>query len=273
MDTMGIAADFGALLRSWRRERHLSQADLANDVGTPSRHISFLETGRARPSRTMVARLVSSLRIPIRDRNGLLRAAGFADQYPEQDIADFESSELRQAVTRIMNAQSPCPAFVIDRSWNVLDANGSGKAMLELVSEEFPHDPPATVINLVDAALSPSGFKHYIVDWEAFARQFIQRLHRESASDQVLADRMARVRDAIELPDDWWAFDVAHTERPFFPIRMRMGGNDMTFFGVVAAVALPTNALAQELRVETLFPADDATERLLVEGGEARAML
>ncbi|QPH55724.1 helix-turn-helix domain-containing protein [Pontivivens ytuae] len=263
MNTVSAPSEFGDLLRSWRHERRLSQGALANAIETPSRHVSFLETGRAQPSREMVTRLSTALQVPLRDRNLLLRAAGFADLYAEATLSDAEADMLRNAVLRMMTAHDPCPAFVIDRFWEVHDANASGRRLLGRIAEAFPFDPPHVTANMLDMTFSPDGIRPYIRNWTDYARQAIQRLHREALSPDDLRGALDRIAAYPELPKDWWALDVRYAHDPVFPIEMEADGRRLNFFSVIAAIATPTGALAQELRVETLFPADDATEAAL----------
>ncbi|MGP1395901.1 MAG: helix-turn-helix domain-containing protein [Inquilinaceae bacterium] len=255
--------EFGHLLKSWRSERHLSQAALAHVIETPPRHVSFLETGRSKPSREMVARLATALQIPLRDRNLLLRAAGFADVYAGREISNSDMAMLRQAVTRLMTAHDPYPSFAVDRGWNVRDMNASGRAMMIPIADAFPADDPDRPINMLDVTFSPSGFRPYITNWEDYARQAIQRIHREALSPADLRAALDRVGRYPDLPKDWWAFDVRYALDPIFPIRIQDGARRLNFFAVIASIAIPTDALAQELRVETLFPADEETEACL----------
>lgn len=256
-------APFGALLRSWRIDRHLSQAELALAIETPPRHVSFLETGRANPSREMVTRLATALQIPLRDRNTLLKAAGFADLYPDATLSEAEMAMLQRAVVSMMTAHDPYPAFVVDRSWFVQDANASGRRMLGLIAETFPFDPPESPLNMLDATFSPKGIRPFIVNWEDYARQAIQRIHREALSPADVRAALDRIGRYPDLPTDWWALDLRYALAPVFPIRMEAGGLQLNFFSVIATIATPTGALAQELRVETLFPADEETENRL----------
>ncbi len=265
METIELATSFGRMLRIWRTERRLSQADLANTIETPPRHISFLETGRSNPSRDMVARVAAALDVPLRDRNALLKAAGFADVYRDHSLSDVEMRQLRQAVAYMIQAHNPYPSFVVDRRWNILDANENGKRMMSLVSESIPFEPPGVTANMLDAVFSSGGFRSYISNWERFARHFIQRLHREGASDEELACGLSRLHDQSDLPKDWWKFDVEHVDAPMLPVEMRIGGASMAFFTIVAGIALPTSVLAQDIKVETMFPANPETERLLRE--------
>ena len=255
--------EFGTLLRSWRSERGLSQAGLAHAIETPPRHVSFLETGRARPSREMVARLSAALRIPLRDRNLLLRAAGFADLYAERDLSDDEMAMLREAVTRLMVAHDPNPSFVVDRQWDIAGLNAAARGMLAPLAGAFPFDRPERPVNVLDLVFSPEGLRPFIENWDDFARQAIQRLHREALSPADVRAGLDRIGRHPDLPEDWWAFDVRYAVTPAFVVRMRMNDVRLAFFSVIASVAVPTDLLAQELRVETLFPADEETERCL----------
>jgi transcriptional regulator with XRE-family HTH domain len=253
---------FGDLLRSWRTERQLSQADLALTVETPSRHISFLETGRSKPSRDMVFRLSAALGIPLRDRNLLLRAAGLADAYAVHEITSDEMSTVHGAVIRLMTAHDPNPSFAIDRSWNIVDMNASAQFLVAhlaggLVSNSKTH------LNVLDLAFDPQGLRPNVENWEDFASQTVQRLHREALCPEDLRTALDRIKRYPDLPDRWWDFDVKYTPKPVFPICLDLAGGKLSLFSVIASIAMPTNALAQELRVETFFPVDDEAEAFL----------
>ena len=256
-------SEFGCLLRSWRAVRNMSQESLAHAVQTPPRHVSFLETGRSAPSRDMVNRLSVALKIPLRERNHLFRKAGFADVYLDRAITSSEMAMLQRAVAQLMTAHDPYPSFAIDRHWNIRATNSSAAKMLAPVQSTFPLDDPDTPINMLDLAFSPAGLRPYVRNWDDYARQAIQRLHREALTPDDLEAGLRRIRQFPDVPQDWWAFDVSYVIQPAFTIRMHSEGHDLAFFSVVATVAVPTDPLAQELRVETLFPADVATETCL----------
>ena len=252
--------NFGSLLRSWRTQRRFSQAVLASAAETPSRHISFLETGRARPSREMVERLSTALEIPLRERNQMMRAAGFADAYADRRLDGEGMVMLRAAVLKMMTAHDPYPSLVIDRHWTVVDANKSARKMLSLVGPAFRLDQPEHPVNLFDLMFSTDGLRPYVENWEDYARQTIQRLHREALSPADLRAGLNRIRRYPDLPSDWWARDVTYEVAPVFALRLALPNQKLSFFSVVATVAVPTDVIAQELRVETLFPADAETE-------------
>lgn len=253
---------FGGLLRSWRTERQLSQAELALTVETPSRHISFLETGRSKPSRDMIFRLSAALGIPLRDRNLLLRAAGLADAYAVHEITSDEMSTVRGAVIRLMTAHDPNPSFAIDRSWNIVDMNASAQFLVAHLAGRLASNSK-THLNVLDLAFDPQGLRPHVDNWEDFASQTVQRLHREALCPEDLRIALDRIKRHPNLPDRWWDFDVKYTPNPVFPICLNLAGGQLRLFSVIASIAMPTNALAQELRVETFFPVDDAAEVFL----------
>ena len=263
MQTSTSANHFGDLLRSWRSERQLSQAELALTVETPSRHISFLETGRSRPSRDMVFRLSAALQVPLRDRNLLLRGAGLADAYAVHDITSDEMSTIHGAVIRLMTAHDPYPSFAIDRSWNVEDMNASAQFLVDYLVGGNASIATAN-LNILDLAFDPQGLRPHIENWEDFARQTVQRLHREALGPTDLRNALDRIKKHPDLPDRWWHFDVRYTPNPVFPICLNIADAQLKLFSVIASIAMPTNALAQELRVETCFPVDEEAEAVLL---------
>lgn len=210
----------------------------------------------------MIARLAAALQIPLREQNLLLRAAGFADAYSDLDIDDEEMGVLRDAVTRMMSAFDPFPSFVIDRHWYVIDTNTSAAGMFTLIDDAFPRGER---LNMLDLVFSPLGLRPFVVNWEDYARQMIQRLHREALRPEDAKVSLERLRQFPGIPSDWWLFDVRYSVAPAFVVQMQRGEIALSFFSVVAAIAVPTGSLAQELRIETLFPADGATERHLRE--------
>jgi len=266
MNVAALTPEFGQVLKSWRTARRLSQADLANTIETPSRHVSFLETGRSKPSREMVARLAAAMEIPLSDQNLMLRSAGFADIYLQSELTQSEMDLLKRTVSRMMQAHDPFPSFVIDRDWNIRDVNQSARQMMGLIAEAFPLDFEGNGLNILDVAFSHNGLRPYITNWDDYARQAIQRIHRECLSPQDLRRALDRIARYPDLPADWWKLDVQYALSPVFPLRMKNDEQEMNFFSVVAAIASPTGILAQELRVETLFPADNKTEHALTAG-------
>jgi transcriptional regulator with XRE-family HTH domain len=163
----------GPLLRHWRAARRVSQLDLALDADVSSRHLSFVETGRAQPSREMVLRLAEALEVPLRERNALLLAAGYAPLYRETDLGAPEMVEARLAVEFILAKQEPYPAIVVDRHWNLLLANPSTHRFLAL----FLPGPPAGPVNVMRLMFDPRGVRPFVENWEEVARHLVERLH------------------------------------------------------------------------------------------------
>lgn len=253
---------FGKLLRSWRAERRLSQAELALTVQTPSRHVSFLETGRAKPSREMVARLATALQVPISERNLFYRSAGFADVYLNRPLDDPDMRLLHEAVNTMIHAHDPCPAFAFDGNWAIVNANTAGHQLISHGDANLDAEEEAE-LNILDLSFDPRRLRRLIENWDAFARQAIQRLHREAASKADLEDALDRIARYPDLPKDWWAIDVNYTVAPVFPINIKINDVTLALFTVISTIASPTNAFAQELRIETLLPSDEQSRETL----------
>jgi transcriptional regulator with XRE-family HTH domain len=258
-----VTTSFGEALRYWRARRRLSQAQLAGDIATPSRHISFLETGRATPSRDMIRRLCQALDIPLREQNALYRAAGLADAFPVTPLESREASQLRAMLKRLLNSHDPAPALMIDRQWRVRDVNQGARAILAPFAARFPLLEAEPSLTILDLIFSPDGLRPVIQNWPDYARYTIQRLHRESLTPDDLAAALARLRHYPDVPGNWWSFDGDYTVEASFPLRLHLGGAALTFTSMIASVSVPTDALAQELRAELHFPADAATEAAL----------
>jgi len=171
------AAQFGTHLKDWRRARRLSQLDLALMADVSARHVSFLETGRARPSRDMVLRLARTLEVPLKERNDLLSAAGFAPAYRARDLSDAELTPLRHAIEHLLAGHDPYPAYVLDRTWDLVDANVGARRLLGGL---LPADAPADARpNMVRLLLKPGPLRDAMVNWDEVARLTLLRLRRE----------------------------------------------------------------------------------------------
>lgn len=260
---MTVAVDtFGSALRWWRTARRYSQLQLANEAEVSSRHISFLETGKAQPSREMVVHLATVLDLPLRDRNVLLHAAGYAPAYPHSDFDAPEMNDVRQVVARILDAHGPNPAVVIDRRGELIDSN---QAALLLLASTVAADSPAMApsINVNRLALHPEGTKPRTANWEELAANILQRLERECAhrpaDDQLrgLLDEMLTypgiedLRRRITLPsgaDLLIPLDVTTFE-----------GESLRMVNTIATIGAPYDVTLDELRLETFFPNDAAT--------------
>lgn len=257
----------GALLREWRLARRLTQRDLADRAEISVRHLSFLETSRANASREMVLVLANALDLPLRERNALLGAAGFAAVYRETALDAAPMQHVRRALDHILGQQEPFPAMVLDRRWNVLRLNGGAQRLFARFL--VPRSPPPIVLgNLVHALFHPEGLRHVLVDWPRVAAVMADRLHREAAAEPTDGDLRA-LRDAAlaypGLPDHLRRPRLDDTHPPVaLPLCLRAeDGAEVRFFTTLTTLGTPLDVTAEELRIESYYPLDEATETLM----------
>jgi transcriptional regulator with XRE-family HTH domain len=257
------------VLCDWRRKRGLSQLDLALASAVSQRHISFLESGRAQPSRDMVLRLAMVLDIPLRAQNMLMIAAGFAPIYQERDLTDPEMRQVRKALDCLLRQQEPYPAMVIDRRWNLLVGNEAATQLLAWLRD--PASMPAHMradgrLNLLRALCHPDGLRPYIQNWPTVAGWLIERIHREAVADGQSDTTMALLREVLAYPEVPRAWQIPNWEAPHEPLLTVVLAKDdrvLQFLTTITTFGTPHDITLQELRVECFFPADEATERLL----------
>ncbi len=250
----------GRLLRQWRGLRGISQLDLAHEANTSARHLSFVETGRARPSREMVQRLAEALDVPLRERNALLAAAGFAAIYRETPLDDDTMEQVRRALEFILKAHEPYPALVMTRTWDMVAANAAaGRLMAMFGATGAPLGTPPNVLRLL---LHPEGLRPYIADWEAAAASLIARARREGvfAGDETMTQLLEEVLSYPGVPRAWRAPDFDAAVAPLIPLTFEKDGARFSWFTTIATFGTPQDITLQELRIETFFPADEATE-------------
>ena len=254
---------FGVLLRRWRGVRRLSQLDLSLDAEISMRHLSCVETGRAQPSREMVLRLAEALLVPLRERNALLLAAGYAPlyRYTNLDTPDLDTPEAEaaaRAVELLMAQLEPYPVLVLDRHWNTLKMNAGAKRFLAL----FPGCDSGTPHNGVRLVFQPQGLRPFIENWDVVAARIIRRLHREVAdnpSDEKLKCLLQELLDYPEVPSRWRMLDLDGAPPPFLTINYRCKNSTFRFFSFLTSLGTPLDVGLQELRIESFFPADEAT--------------
>jgi transcriptional regulator with XRE-family HTH domain len=255
--TPSASSPVGTLLRQWRATRGRSQLELAMDMGVSQRHVSFVESGRSTPSRAMLLGLCNALDVPLRDRNALLLAAGYAPMYAEPAWDAAEMRVVHRALERMLAQHQPYPALVLDSHWNVLMTNEAAPRFFgQFVDlERFPRPR-----NLLRLMFDPKALRPFVANWETVAASLFQRIHRE-APGGVLDDAMrALIGDLLAFPDvpaAWPVADVASTS-PVVPIEFAKDGRRSAWFSMVSTVGTPQTASAQELRVECMFPVDDA---------------
>jgi transcriptional regulator with XRE-family HTH domain len=254
---------FGRLLREWRTRRGMSQLDLAVEAGVSSRHLSFVETGRATPSREMVVLLARALDVPFRDRNDLLTAAGYAAIYRATSLDAPALAQARRALDYILRQQEPYPALVLDRHWNVLKVN-EGSARVQAVFLDAASVAALGPPNAMRLMFHPKGFRPWIVNWEPTAASLIQWLHRDVATGFADAETRALLEELLAYPDTprhWRALDLDASPAPFLPIEFRKDDLILRYFTTLTMLGTPHDITLQEVRVESFFPADEATEQ------------
>jgi transcriptional regulator with XRE-family HTH domain len=253
---------FGEHLRHWRQHRRLSQLDLASDAAISTRHLSFVETGRASPSREMVLRLAERLQVPLRERNALLVAAGYAPMYRERPLDDPALAAARQAVDLILKGHEPYPALAVDRHWNLLAANAMVPHLLEGADPSLLQPP----VNVLRLSLHPQGLAPRIVNLAQWRRHVFERLRQQvqQTGDGALAELLAELQA-------WPAPDAAEPELQgehlgiAVPLQFRSAKGVLSFISTTTVFGTANDVTLQELTLETFFPADEATAAMLRE--------
>lgn len=246
------------MLRDWRRRRRLSQLELSIRADISTRHLSFVETGRSAPSREMVLQLADRLDLALRDRNRLLLAAGYAPVYPENPLDAPPMTAVRAAIRQVLAGHEPYPAVVVDRAWNLVDANGSLSLLTDLMASRLLA-PPANVLR---ASLHPDGLAPHIVNLGEWRAHLLHRLSRqvEFSGDPQLAELEEELRG---YPGGEPPAPAAAVDSIVVPLRVRRGGTVLNFFTTVATFGTPLDVTISELSIESFYPADEATAREL----------
>lgn len=254
----------GKLVRQWRDTRKISQNELAHRAAVSPRHVSFIETGRSRPSRRMVVSLCSALDVPFREQNVLLTAAGFAPSHGESALDSPSLEVVRKALNFMLDANEPFPAFVVDRHWTMVMANKAAGALTHRLLGAPPEDadPP----NMIDLVLSPHCLRPHIVNWDEVAVALIGRIHREALAGQEDPEADALLGRALSypgIPHNWRRPNLTVPLAPVLPLVLDMGGVQLSLFGTIATFGTPQDITLQELRIESFFPADNETEAIM----------
>ena len=250
------AAPVGDHLREWRRRRRMSQLDLACEADISSRHLSFVETGRATPSREMVLRLAERLEVPIRERNLLLVAAGYAPVFPERGLDAPELAAARQAIDIILEGQKPFPAFALDRRWNVVASNGALPQLLDGVDPALLGPP----LNAMRVSLHPKGLAPRIVNLPEWRAHMLGRLRRQIdlTADPALVALLAEAEAYGPISRVPARRAAAHAEM-VAPLIVNVAGEALSFFTTTLVFGTPVEVTLSELAVESFLPADAAT--------------
>jgi transcriptional regulator with XRE-family HTH domain len=261
-----VGVDFPSALKHWRVKRGYSQLQLASDGGISQRHLSCLENGRSAPSRDMVLRLARTLDIPLRHRNGLLLAAGFAPAYRDRSLSDPELAAVKQALDFTLARHEPYPALVVDRLWNLLMAN---QATLRLVAwllgvTEQQARMASHDANLMKLMFDPSALRQYLVNFEAIAPGLAEWIRREAVHDGPGSDAKQLYEQLLGWAADTTADGTVEGSRlPFLPVTIQKYDVTLNFFTTIATMGTPHDVCVHELRIETFFPADEETRKWL----------
>ena len=255
-------SELGDLLRYWRDVRGVSQLDLSLEASVSQRQISFIESGRSVPGRHTILSLAQTLDVPLRERNALLLAAGYAPVYSEAPWNAQEMHSVIRALERVVRQHEPFPAIVMDRQWNVLMTNDAAPRFFNHFIDMASRKEPRNMLHLI---FDPQGMRPFVADWDNVSRSLLQRVYRESVG-HVIDDNTRRLLDELlaypDVPRDWRAHHTpsATPTMPVIPLGFVSEGVVLRYFSLVTSVGTPQTIAAQELRLECMFPADDATE-------------
>jgi transcriptional regulator with XRE-family HTH domain len=249
----------GELLKRWRSARRLSQLDLALEAGVSARHLSYVETGKSQPSREMIVRLAEALGMPLRERNVLLGAAGYAAMFPETAVGAPALAPVRRAIDLILQHQEPYPAFLLDRRWDMIATNRAATRIVNYLRGGSAHT------NMLRQFFDPADLRACVVNWEEIARDLIRHLHDVVAAWPSDAKARALLEEVLSYPDvpsQWRVRELGAAPTPLLTVVFRKGERELRFFSTIATFGAPHDVTLEELRVECAFPADDATAEL-----------
>ena len=250
----------GELLRHWRGVRGRSQLDLSTETGISQRHISFIESGRSQPGRQTLLHIARSLDVPLRDRNALLLAAGYAPLYPDEPWNTPGMASVMAVLNRMLRQHDPFPALVMDRYWDVVLANDAAPRFF---CRFVDLDARGTPRNLLHLMFDPAGMRPFIANWNTVAWSLLERVRREAVGhvvDQRTKDLVAALLAYSGANPTCTAPDLPGAA-PIIPLSFVLDGCVLNYFSMVATVGTPQAVAAQELRVECMLPADDETDR------------
>jgi transcriptional regulator with XRE-family HTH domain len=251
--------ELGVLLRHWRDLRGRSQLDLSLDTGVSQRQISFVESGRSVPGRQTLMAFAQALDVPLRERNTLLLAAGYAPLYSDGAWDSKEMQTVTNALGRILRQHEPFPAMVMDRYWNVVMTNDSALRFFNCFIDMAARPAPRNLLHLM---FDPNGMRPFIANWEDVAKGLFQRVYRESVGRVIDEKTRELVAALLAYPDvdPEWKNPVVMSATPVIPIGFIRDDKVLNYFSMVTTVGTPQTIAAQELRIECMFPADEATE-------------
>jgi transcriptional regulator with XRE-family HTH domain len=252
-------SELGVLLRHWRDRRGTSQLNLSLDTGVSQRQISFIESGRSVPGRPTLLTIAEALDVPLRDRNTLLLAAGYAPIYSEGAWDGPEMQGITRALKRMLHQHEPFPAVVMDRYWNVLMTNEAAPRFFGRFIDMAARNSPRNMLHLM---FDPQGMRPFIANWDDVAKSLFQRVYRESVGrviDEKTKDLLAALLAYPDVKTEW-KNPIALSAAPVIPFNFVKDDQVLSYFSIVSTVGTPRTVAAQELRIECMFPADEITE-------------
>jgi len=257
------SSGFGPMLREWRHARGTSQLDLSLTCGVSQRHLSFLESGRSRPSRDTVLHLASALNVPLHQQNAMLLSAGFAPVYPERPMDAPDMRPIDRAIDQLLHRQEPYPAILVDQAHNIVRANAALETLLAFLTGTEPSAAlGSTPTNAIEILLRPEGLRPVVENWDEVAAWSVRRLRAEAMADGLGSESARLLEIILTLPG------VAEIDRTLRPqqdsaptlvLRFQRSGIRLALFSIIATMGTPLDVSLQNLRLELFFPADTAT--------------
>lgn len=257
---------FGQLLREVRTARRLSQLDLATQAEVSQRHLSFIESGRAQPSREMVLQLAQTLELPLREQNRLLLSAGFAGVYPQRPLSAVDMRPVSQALKLLLQHHEPYPAIVVDRAWNLVSANTAMARVLSLLGDPqqmWQKVCPDGRLNILKLGFHPEGLRRYMVNFEEVGAPLLARTAREALEHPEVHAVLEEVLRYPDLPRQLRNLPLDSAPLPVIATHFSLKGMNLRLFTMLSTFGTPLDVTADELRVEHMFPADAESEELL----------
>jgi len=256
---IAVPHSFGEHLRWWRKRRGYSQLELSGAAGISQRHLSFLESGRAKPSHEMVLSLAVALNISFRQQNVLLKSAGYAARWAEGRFDEPAFAQINGALAFILAQQEPFPAFAVDRHWNLKRANEGAARLVTFILGAVPDGD----VNLADALLSPAILRPFIVNWEEVALHFVRSVQADAIADGSVesSSLLRRLASYEALPELLRSVSLEDASPPLLPIHIRKEETSLRFFTTIATLGTPQDITVQEIRIESFFPLDEETIR------------
>ncbi len=249
----------GVLLRQWRDIRGKTQLDLSFDAGVSQKHISFVESGRSIPSRQMLLDLAQALEVPLRERNELLMAAGYAPLYANRALDAPAMNSINRALQRMLRQHEPFPAIVMDRHWNVLMTNDGAPGFFNCFVDLNARPSPRNLLHLM---FDPAGMRPFIANWPGTARGLLARVYREALGHVIDPRTKALLAELAQYPGvkPEWRTPSPGDALPMIPLSFVKDGVRLNYFSMITTVGSPQAVTSEELRLESMFPSDDATE-------------